>query len=94
VWTETGLAGHCPHPQVVERTAALLRELGHEVREVAIPAGCDEPVRRALRGFFASSVNAAVSTLVPAERKELLLPYTRILDAEGGAMSGSEVLAT
>ncbi|MFD8498143.1 amidase [Amycolatopsis sp. NPDC059657] len=95
VWTETGLGGR-PHPQAVhavERTAALLRELGHDVREVPIPAVCDEPVRQALRKHFASSVHAAVSTLVPPDDRDMLLPYTRYLDTEGAAMPGSEVLA-
>ncbi|SDW75545.1 amidase [Amycolatopsis xylanica] len=95
VWTETGLEGPA-HPQAihtVERTADLLRELGHDVREVEIPAVCDEPVRLALRKHFASSVHAAVSTLVPSDDRARLLPYTRYLDAEGAAMPGSEVLA-
>ncbi|WP_370941843.1 amidase [Amycolatopsis sp. cg5] len=95
MWTDTGLDGP-PHPQAVravERTAALLRDLGHDVREVPIPAGCDERVRQALRKHFASSVHAAVSTLVPPDDRGSLLPYTRHLYAEGEAMLGREVLA-
>jgi amidase len=96
VWTETGLDSCDPHSEVVhavERTAALLRELGHEVREVRIPARCDDSVRRALRTLFAASVNAAVSSLVPADRRDLLLPYTRHLHAGGEALSGRELFA-
>jgi amidase len=77
----------------VERTATLLRELGHEVREVKIPAGCDEPVRSALRTLFASAVDAAVGAMVPPGRRDLLLPYTRYLCAEGQALSGGELFA-
>lgn len=94
VWTEPGLGGLRPHPEVVravERAAALLRELGHEVREVRIPAGCDGPVRRALRTSFAASVHAVAQSLVPPGRREQLLPYTRYLCAEGKALSGSDL---
>lgn len=95
VWTETGLDGVCPSPHAtyaVERTVALLRELGHEVREVAVPAGCDEPVREALRTMFSASVSHAVSSLIPAGRRELLLPYTRFLNAEGEGLTASDLL--
>jgi len=94
VWTEVGLAGCSPHAEAVravERTALLLRELGHEVREVPIPAGCDDPVRSALRTLFAGSVNAVASSLVPPDCEELLLPYTRYLNAEGEALSGRDL---
>lgn len=97
VWTETGLDGVSPHPEVVravERTANLLKELGHEVREVEIPALYDETVRLALRTHFASSVNAVVSSLVPPDRRDLLLPYTRYLHAEGEALSGHDLFAS
>ncbi|MEV6611165.1 amidase [Kutzneria sp. NPDC051319] len=93
MWTETGLDGVEPHPEAiraVERTATLARELGHEVREVTIPAGYDDPVRLALRTLFAASVNAVVSSLVPPDR---LLPYTRWLHAEGEALSGRDLFA-
>lgn len=97
VWTETGLDGVSPSSQAVhavERTATLLRELGHTVREVAIPAGCDEPVRQALRTMFAASVSHSVSSLIPADRRDLLLPYTRYLSAEGEGLSASDFLTS
>jgi amidase len=96
VWTQTGLAGLDPHPHAVhavERTATLLQEQGHSVREVAIPAGYDESVRQALHTWFAASVNASVSPLIPAERRDLLLPYTRYLVHQGEALSANDVLA-
>jgi amidase len=96
VWTRTGVAGLEPHPQAVhavERAATLLQDLGHTVREVALPAGCDEQVRQALHHWFAASVNTSVSPLVPVERRELLLPYTRYLLEEGAALTASDVLA-
>jgi amidase len=95
VWSETGLDGLSPHPRVVyavERTAALLLELGHTVREVPVPAACDAEVRTALRIWMASSVHLAVSSLTLGDRHHLLLPYTQYLSADGGALSGAEVL--
>jgi amidase len=96
LWTDTGLTDCEPHPQAVsavERTAAVLRGLGHTVREIAIPARYDEPVQEALRTWFASSVDVAVSPTVPDERRHLLLPYTRYLVEQGAALSGRDVLA-
>ncbi|WIX98870.1 amidase [Amycolatopsis mongoliensis] len=96
VWTDSGLGGLPQHPEVVravERTATLLQDLGHQVREVQIPARCDEPVRLALRTLFASSVHAAVQSLVPPGRSEVLQPYTRYLCTEGKALSGSDLFA-
>jgi amidase len=95
VWTETGLDGLSAHPEAVRavaRTATRLRELGHEVHEVAIPASCGGPVSQALRTMFAYAINATVTALVPIDRRDQLLPYTRYLDAQGGPLSGSDVL--
>ncbi|VVJ21961.1 Uncharacterised protein [Amycolatopsis camponoti] len=96
VWTDPGFGDVRRHPEVVravERTAGLLQELGHEVREVKIPAACDDPVRLALRTHFAASVHAAVRSLVPPGRRGLLRPYTRYLWAEGEALSGAALFA-
>ncbi|HEU5034835.1 MAG TPA: amidase [Mycobacteriales bacterium] len=95
-WTATGLEDTSPHPQTVaavERTATLLREMGHTVREVPVPAVCDPTVRAALHTWFAASVDMVVSALVPADRRHLLLPYTRHLATAGAALSGGDVLA-
>lgn len=70
----------------------LLRELGHKVREVTVPADCDEPVRQALRTMFAASISMSVSSLIPADRRDLLLPYTRYLNDEGEGLSASDLL--
>ncbi|MGK3209217.1 amidase [Amycolatopsis sp. MEPSY49] len=96
VWTEPDTGDLPRHPEVVravERTAILLQELGHDVREVRIPATCDDPVRSTLRTHFAASVHAAVRSLVPPARRELLLPHTRYLCAEGEALSGGDLFA-
>ncbi|MFI9381309.1 amidase [Kutzneria sp. NPDC052558] len=96
VWTESGVDGCSPHPEVVravERTVDLLWELGHDVREVPIPARCGGPVGSALRTSIACAVNAAVRSLVPPDRVDVLLPYTRHLHAEGEALSGHELHA-
>ena len=97
VWTDTGLDGVVPHPEAVDavtRTATLLRELGHDVQEVSLPAACDEHVVHALRTWFASSVGVIVETLVPAARRHLLRPYTRHLVHEARQLSGADVVMT
>lgn len=95
VWTETGLDGVDPHPEVVravERTAALLQELGHEVREMRIPATWDETVRNAMRMHFGYLVNLVVESAVPNGRADLLTPYTKFLNRIGAELSGADVL--
>lgn len=94
VWTETGLDGVDPHPEAArtaEHAAALLRELGHDVRPAALPARYDESVRQALRVWFASTVGVNVETLVPMERRHLLRPYTRYLADTCSALSASDL---
>nr|WP_272954569.1 amidase [Kribbella sandramycini] len=95
VWTETGLDGITQHPETVravERTALLLQELGHEVREVQIPARWDDSVRSAMRTHFGYLVNLVVETIVPADRAHLLTPYTQFLNGVGAGLSGADVL--
>ena len=95
LWTATGLDGIDPHPEAataVERTAALLRELGHDAQEIAVPAQYDEPVRHALKALFAYSISVTVALLVPAERRHQLRPYTQHLVELGARMSGSDVV--
>lgn len=95
LWTDTGLDDHDRHPEAAlaaERTAALLRELGHDVRQIAVPARCDEPVRRAFRTWFATTIAATVPMLVSAERHHMLRPYTRHLIETGEALSAADVV--
>jgi amidase len=95
VWTDTGIDRVTPHPEAViavERTAALLRALGHEVQRIAAPARCDDTVTAALRTWFASTVGAAVPALVPPESRHLLRPYTRYLVERCQALSAAEVV--
>jgi amidase len=95
MWTQTGLDGLEPHPESVraaQRTATLLRELGHEVREIAIPAGYPEPVQRAMQRSFEVAIAAGVPAIVPPERHGLLTPYTRHLLGRGSALSGTDVV--
>ncbi|MEV8378443.1 amidase [Kribbella sp. NPDC056861] len=82
MWTDTGLDDVDQHPEglaAVRRTADLLRELGHHVQEIAIPARLDDPTQQAVKTWFAAAVGFAVPALVPAERRHLLKPYTRHL---------------
>lgn len=95
-WTGTGVDGVEPHPQAVlavERAASQLRRLGHEVEQIELPARLDEAVRIAVRNWFASSVALVVGTLVPADRRQLLRPYTRHLLEVGEALVGGDVTA-
>jgi amidase len=95
MWTETGLDGVDPHPQAVEavaRAAAALREAGHEVTEVGLPAPYAEPVRDALERWFAAMVHASVAPLIPVEQHDLLLPYTRMLYETGATLSSLDIL--
>ena len=95
VWTDTGIPGVTPHPEAVaavHRTAELLSALGHEVHEIAIPAGLDEPESAALRTWFASNIGAAVLLFVPAESRHLLRPYTRYLVERCEALSAADVV--
>jgi amidase len=64
----------------VDKTAALLTELGHTVEDV--PAGLlptNEEVRPAVLAVLASSLGLIVESAVMPEQRELLMPYTRWL---------------
>lgn len=96
MWTGTGLDAEVPHPQSVQaaqRTATLLRELGHVVHEVEVPARCDGPVWRAIETWFASAVAAAVPSVVPSGKHDELTPYTRHLATAGNALSANDLVA-
>ncbi|MFI7680236.1 amidase [Actinophytocola sp. NPDC049390] len=94
MWTQTGLDGIDSHPEsvrAVQRAATLLRELGHEVREIAIPARYTESVRQAIFQWFETRTAASVPALIPPERRHLLMPYTRHLLAAGETRSAVDV---
>jgi amidase len=95
MWSDTGLPGVAPHPQAVSavsRTAAALRDAGHEVREVPPPATYTDPVRGALETWFAAMAHASISPLIPVEQHHLLLPYTRRLCEAGSRLSSTDIL--
>jgi amidase len=94
-WTDTGLDGVVPHPEsvvAVQRAAGLLRDLGHEVEEIPIPARYDEPVHGALRAWFAGAIGAGVPALVPEAQWHLLRPYTRHLMSLCDQLSSRDVV--
>ncbi|ALG08412.1 amidase family protein [Kibdelosporangium phytohabitans] len=94
VRTETGLDAVEPHPQAafaVRRTASLLRELGHDVREIPIPVACDE---QTLTNWFAYTVGVGVSALMPPEGLDRLQPFTRHLVDTAAATSARDVVLT
>jgi amidase len=67
----------------LDAAAALLRDLGHEVDEVALPV--DESIREAF-----STVWAVMATVypVPPQEEKLLMPLTRHLRSVGHEVSG------
>lgn len=94
VWTGTGMSGGAPHDQAlaaVDRTAALLTDLGHEVVAAAPPVEWDEPAVRAIQQLFAGSVGFGVASAVPADRRHLLTPYTRHLVDRGARSTAIEL---
>lgn len=94
VWVDTGVDGVDPHPQAVlavERAVTLLRELGHVVEEIPLPARYDQGLVHAIRALFASSLGATIPSLVPPEQRHLLRPYTRHLLEHGEALSAGDV---
>jgi amidase len=95
VWTDTGLPGTEPHPDAVaavERAVECLRSLGHDVREVPIPAGFDPTTRAAIEAWFATTVAFAASMIAPPEQHDLLRDYTRHLMAQSAQLSAGDVL--
>ena len=97
VWTDTGVPGSEPHPEslaAVQRATALLRELGHQVEEIAIPAGYEEPTRTAVVNWFVTAIGASVPQVIPADRTDLLRPYTRHLVERCAEVSGREAVAS
>ncbi|MER5627025.1 amidase [Streptosporangium sp. NPDC002544] len=72
VWTDSGLDE--PHPETVlavERTAALLDELGHELIEVANPAPWDPSGVDALFDYIAGVVSSMLTGLPPSATSAL-----------------------
>ena len=95
VWSDTGLDRVEMHPDLVDataRTAMLLRDLGHDVQEIDIPARFDEQVLTALKTWFTYSVALAVLTAIPSERRSLLSPLTQHMVTEGSRFSGADVI--
>ncbi|MFD5215996.1 amidase [Microbacterium sp. NPDC058345] len=94
-WTDTGFESVAPHPETiraVHRAAELLRDLGHEVVEVALPAPWDETTAQALSDMLSISAAMSVTNLVPPDRRDRLTPHTQHLAASGEAMTGTDVL--
>ncbi|WP_394619928.1 amidase [Lentzea sp. JNUCC 0626] len=92
-WTDTGTT-EAPDPEAeraVRRTREVLTGLGHEVREIPLPARWDEPASRAIVVWFAYQVGAVAQLMVP--RPELLRPYTRHLLAINDTLSADDVVA-
>jgi amidase len=95
VWTETGLPGGSAHPgsvAAVQRAARLMRELGHDVREVPVPQRYDEQMRQALTNWFAATLAAAVPMLVGKSQIDNLTPYTRWLLDQAASLSAADAL--
>lgn len=94
MWTDTG-TGEDADPQAelaVRRTAEVLTGLGHDVREIPLPARWDGPVSRAILAWFAYQVNAVTQMLVPLDRTRLLRPYSRHLLAVNETLSANDIV--
>ncbi|MFD5226438.1 amidase [Microbacterium sp. NPDC058342] len=94
-WSESGLERMPIDPSLVRavrRTAEMLRGMGHEIREVPVPARLDPPVVDALRTWLTSSVGFAVDAVVPAGRRDLVSPLTAHLTARAAELSAADVL--
>ncbi|HEX8868251.1 MAG TPA: amidase family protein, partial [Lentzea sp.] len=93
MWTDTGIDQDVDPQSVlaVQRAAALLADLGHEVREIPLPARWDEPARKAIVDWFAYSVGAAVQAVMVTDTK-LLSSYSQQLLAISDALSASDVV--
>ena len=97
VWTDTGLPGAAPHPEsvaAVQRTAQLLRDLGHVVDEIALPASYDDVTRTAVVHWFVTAIGTGVPAVVPAEKHHLLRPYTRYLVEQCAGLSAADAVAS
>ncbi|MDX3658782.1 amidase [Streptomyces sp. ID05-26A] len=95
MWTDPG-TGESAHPQAelaVRRTAEVLTGLGHEVREIPLPARWDEPVSRAVLVWFAYQVGAVARLVVPPERTHLLRPYSRLLLDVDETLSANDIVS-
>ncbi|USX55126.1 amidase [Lentzea sp. HUAS12] len=96
LWTDTGL-DQAVDPEAelaVRRTADVLADLGHEVREIPLPARYDESVSRAILTWFAYQVGAVARMVVPAEKTHLLRPYTRHLLDINDTLSANEIVSS
>jgi amidase len=74
----------------VERTVAVLGDLGHQVEEVQtglLPASSS--LRPAVKAVLSSSIGMIVSGVIPSEQHDQLMPYTRWLASQ--EVSGVEL---
>ncbi|MEV6235150.1 amidase [Lentzea sp. NPDC051838] len=93
MWTDTGFDQADPQSVLaVQRTAKLLEEIGHEVREIPLPARWDEPARKAMVDWFAYSVGAAVQAMMLTDRINLLSSYSQQLLTMNDALSAGDVV--
>ncbi|MGW6928968.1 amidase [Lentzea sp. NPDC054927] len=96
MWTDTGL-DQAVDPQAelaVRRTVEVLTGLGHDVREIPLPARWDEPVRQAIVTWFAYSVGAAVQAMMLQDRTHLLSSYSRQLLSINDTLSANDIVTS
>lgn len=94
MWTETGVPSVSTDPEIVaatERTAGLLRDAGHDVVEIAIPAAFDEELIRSFTATFAAAVATGVAQAVPEQRRGDLTDFTTYLAACGKRLSAADL---
>lgn len=83
-----------PHPEAraaVDRAAALLTELGHEVVEVSLPVDDDQLARDFLTSWFVKcAVSVAEAREVTGAGDDAFEPDTRVMAALGRATSATD----
>jgi amidase len=77
----------------VHRTAEVLREAGHDVREIPIPFEIGEEVSGALRIWLTYAVGMSVMTMIPPQRHENLTELTRYLVSEAEKLTAADILS-
>lgn len=94
VWTDNGFCDPDPeNVRAVERTAALLTDLGHTVVEVANPVPWTEQSCELFFSVFGGLAGALVNQVIAPERREKLQDFSRWLFELGERIKAHEYVA-
>jgi amidase len=88
-----GAPVHSEVVAAVDRAAEALCRMGHVVEDIEHPmGGAYAAIQDDITGLFAVGVSAAVTTLVPAERRHLLRPFSQWLVERASRTAAPELL--